>query len=797
MVSALTRKLLRDLRLIWAQTVAIALVLGCGIMVMVAAQGTQASLLETRAAYYDRHRFADLFASATRVPRGVLQDIAALDGVGWVDGRISFSAVLDIDGMEAPAMGRVLSLGQTVNDAAANGAQAGGLNLPLLRRGRLPDPDRLDEVAINEPFGEAHGLVPGSRFRAVLNGQLRELEVTGWLLSPEFIFTIAPGAILPDDRRFGLIWVNEPMAAAVMDMQGAVNDITLRLTRGADARAIADAADRLLEPYGGTGMQGRDRQVSHAFLDSELQQLGALAVYLPPVFLIVAGFLVNMVLGRLIALERPQIGLMRALGYTRGEIAAHYLKLAVLIAVIGIAFGWGMGFLLRAGLLAIYQDFFRFPFVIRDAAPAAMLLSAALGAAAVLLGAARAVWAAIRLPPAEAMSPPAPPSFGRGRIDRAIGALHLRQTSMMILRSILRWPARAAITLVGVAASVGVLVASYFMFDAVDLVRDRIFAEGNRQTVTLALAADAPDSVLLEARALPGVMMVEGAYALPVRLEHGHRSRQTALIAQFPGANLARVMDDTTGIVSLPDHGVVLPELLARHLHVVPGDRLQVTLLVPPRETLDLPVTAVIRQGLGGEAFIAAPALFEAMRIAPRVNQIHLRIDTDALPALQARIKTLPAVAGLSDWAQLRSQFEVNLNENLLTMVTIYTVIGVLIAIGVVYNAARIQLSERAHELASLRVMGFTRAEVSYVLVGEMMLLTLLAVPLGWWLGYHFAQGMVEAVSTDVVQLPFVISRRTYALAALAVGLASLMAVLMVRRRLDRVDLVSALKARS
>lgn len=786
-MKALDRKLLRDLRRIGAQTLAIALVIACGIMVMVAAQGTQASLVGTQAAWYDRHRFADVFAQATRVPGSVLAQLAEIDGVAQVDGRVSFHAILDIDGMDAPAMARVLSL---------HTRQGEGLNLPLLRHGRWPEPERANEVVLNEPFAQAHGLVPGKTFRAVLNGQLRSLQVTGWALSPEFVYTISPGTMMPDDRRYGLVWLNESAAAAAMDMQGAVNDIALKLMRGADEKAIIAAIDTILDRHGGTGAYARDRQTSHAFLDSELQQLGAMAVWLPPIFLIVAAFLVNMVLVRLIALERAQIGLLRALGYTRAEIGAQYLKLAGLIGVIGVALGWAVGWVLGDAMLALYSDFFRFPFLIRDPALGALALSGMLGLAAVLAGAARAVLAAIRLPPAEAMQPPAPPRFARGRLDQAISALHLRQTGMMILRSILRWPGRAAITLVGVATSVAVLVASYFIFDAVELLRERMFDQGNRQQVTLTLASPAPEQAARDALVLPGVERAEPGFAVPVRLVNGHRTRTGALQAWFPDATLARVIDDISGPVVLPDHGLVLPELLARALDVTTGDHLRIEVLSAPREVLDLPISAIIRQGMGGEAHIAANALFAAMRIAPQVTHLHLRIDPAQLPALQDRIKTLPAVAGLSDWDEVRRQFDASLSENLLTMVAIYTTIGVLIAIGVVYNAARIQLSERSHELATLRVLGFTRTEVGFVLIGEMMLLTLVAVPFGWGLGFLFAQGMVAAMSTDVVQLPFAISRRTFALAALAVVVAALGAVLVVRRRLDRVDLVSALKAR-
>ena len=778
--------MLRDLRRIWAQTLAIALVLGCGIMVLVGAQATQATLIETRAAYYDQHRFADIFAGASRAPAEVVAAAALIPGVARAEGRIAFQAVLDIDGMAEPATGRILSLPR-------GGAT---LNLPLVREGRLPDPDRAYEVAISEPFGQANGLPPGSRFRGVLNGQLRELTVTGWVLSPEFIYTIAPGAMMPDDRHFGLIWMNEDAAAAAMDMGGAVNDIALRLTRDADAHAVIAALDALLEPYGGTGAYGRDRQMSHVFLNGELQQLGAMAAFMPPIFLIVAAFLVNMVLGRLIALERAQIGLLKALGYARTDIAAHYLKLALLIGMIGILMGWGFGWWIADAMIGLYADFFRFPFLIRDWGAWALVLSGGLGLATVVLGGLRAVWATLNLPPAEAMQPPAPPQFGRGIADRLLARFHLRQTTLMIFRSILRWPGRAAITVLGVAASVAVLVMSYFLFDSVDQLTDSVFRQANRQQVTLTLARPMNESAVQAARTLPGVRRAEGGFVLPVRAMHGQHSRLTALQAHFPKATLARLVDDTGRVVTPGPAGVILPTMLARALNLSIGDTLRLELLSAPRSVLEVPVTGVIAQGMGQDVHILADALFAAIDSVPQVNMIHLSVQPDDMPALNAAIKQTPRVAGLSDWAAVRRQFDATLSENMLTMVGIYTLIGLLIAVGVIYNAARIQLSERSYELASLRVLGFSRLEVGYVLVGEMMMLTLAAIPLGWLVGYGLAQAAVGAMSTDIVQIPFFISRRTFALAGLAVFVAALCAVLLVRRRLDRVNLVTALKAR-
>ncbi|WFE74880.1 ABC transporter permease [Roseinatronobacter sp. S2] len=487
---------------------------------------------------------------------------------------------------------------------------------------------------------------------------------------------------------------------------------------------------------------------------------------------------------------------MKALGYGRADIAWHYLKLALLIGVIGVLAGWGFGWWIADAMIGLYGDFFRFPFIIRDWGTQALVISAILGMATAGLGGLRAVWSSLKLPPAEAMQPPAPPSFARGWADRVLTRIHLRQTTMMIFRSIIRWPGRAAITLFGVSASVGVLVMSYFMFDAVERLADSVFQQANRQQVTLMLAHAQSDAAVQDALTLPGVLHAEGAYAMPVRAVHGHRNRLTALQGHFPDAELARLVDDAGRVVEPGASGLILPEMLARALDIRAGQVLRLEMMAPPRAILNLPVAEIIPQGMGQEAHIAAAALFDAMDSAPQVNMIHLSVQSDRMDDLNAAIKETPAVAGLSDWAEVRRQFDATLSENLLTMVGIYTLIGVLIAIGVVYNAARIQLSERSYELASLRVLGFSRAEVGYVLVGEMMLLTALAIPLGWGFGYWLALGLVGAMSTDMFQIPFHITRRTFALAALAVFLAALGSVMMVRRRLDRIDLATALKAR-
>ena len=784
---ALDRKLIRDLRRIWAQSLAIGLVLACGVAVLVMAYGSVRTLEESRDAYYERNRFADVFAEATRAPEALAEEIARIPGVAQVTTRVSDYALLDMPGMAEPGMARVISLPE---------AGAPALNLPLIVTGRLPDPLRRDEVAVSAPFAEAHGLQPGDRFGAILGGQQRELEVTGTLQSPEFIYATSPGSFLPDDRRFGIFWMGAPAATAAFGLDGAFNDVAVGLSRGASEPEVIAALDRLLEPYGGRGAFGRDDHPSHSFLQHELDQLGALAVILPPVFFVVAAFLVNMVLGRLVALERQQIGLLKAVGYSTGQVATHYVMLGTGIGVAGVAVGWGLGVLMTGGITGLISEYFQLPYLIQTPSTGAFVISGVLGIATVIAGALRAVRATARLAPAVAMSPPAPPAFSHGAVDRLAERLRLRQTTRMIIRAIVRWPGQAAVAFLGVAASVAVLVAAFFLFDAFDVLLDEVFTQSNRQHMTLQLAEAQRTDAVEDARSLPGVLGAEGAYAVPVRLANGQNEILVALEARSEGDALSRVLDQQSRPVPMPPWGLVLPETMAKDLGVAAGDSVTLELMLPPRETLQVPVGRVVRQTMGEDVFMRDEALFTLMRQPPQVNRINLMVDTAQVDALYAAVKATPAINGVVLWSELQAQYTEEIEEILFTMVYVYALLGGMIAVGVIYNTARIRLSERAHELASLRVMGFSRGEVGWVLIGETALLTLAALPLGWLAGYGFAIVTAQGLSTDFATIPAVVTKSTFGLATVIVLIAALGSALVVRRRLDRIELVTALKAR-
>lgn len=785
-MSVLDRKLLRDLLRLWAQVLAVAMVMACGVATIVTSVGAYRSLEDSRGAFYDRYRFATVFARATRAPLSLRESLARIDGVSAVELRIGNSVILDIEGMAEPAAGMVISTPDAVEPS---------VNRLYLRAGRRPEATR-QEVAVLESFANAHGLKPGSHFSAVMNGRKRLLTVASVVLSPEFIYAIGPGDMVPDPRRFGVIFMPRSAIEGIFDMAGAFNDLVLRTERNASLPDILDAVDAMLRPYGGTGAVGRDNQTSHSFIDNELIQLRAMAAVIPPVFLFVSAFLVNMILTRLIALEREQVGLMKAVGYTSFGIAWHYAKLTLVVAAIGIVVGSVAGTLMGRGLTRLYGDFFSFPFLVFRQSADLYVIAAAVSAIAALAGSARAIQAVASLPPAIAMQPPAPTLYRSWFSGTGGSALHMSQLSMMALRHLLRWPVRAALTTLGTSFAVALLVTALFSFDSITYMIDTVFFRTERQDATLVFVSSRAPDALQAARRLPGVMRAEGFRTAQVVMRKAHRSRRLAITTIADDADLARVLDLDLAPVAAPPAGLMVSERVARLLDLSVGDIAEIDLLEYGGRGVRAPVTAVVQSFVGLAVYMHPEALDRLIGDGARLSGVRISLDGSRLAELYAAVKSTPAIGGIALQSVSRTRFRETIEQNITIMTSVYIGLAVIITFGVVYNSARIQLSERARELASLRVFGFTRGEVSSVLLTELAVIVILAQPLGWALGTAFSWSVVRGFESDLFRIPFVIERSTFAMASLVVVAIAVLSALIVRRRIDGLDLVRVLKTR-
>lgn len=784
---AISRKLVRNLWQIKGQVIAITAVISVGVMIFVMYFSTFDSLRRTQQAFYERYRFADVFAGCKRAPNRLAGRIAEIPGVARVETRVVTEVTLDVQDMAEPVTGRLVSLSARPDTA---------LNATALVRGRYPEPDRAEEVLASEGFALAHGLRPGSSLAAIINGRKRELEISGIALSPEYVYAIRAGDLMPDESRFAILWMDRRALATAFDMEGGFNDVALTLAPGVPPESVIAHLDTLLETYGGLGAIPRALQVSNWYLDSELNQLRGFGMFAPVVFLSVAAFLLNVVLRRIITVQREQIAALKALGYTNVEIGWHYTQLSLLITAAGAVVGIATGKSLGSGMIGIYNDYFRFPFL--DYRLTADVVSGAVlfGLVAACAGAFGAVRQAVILPPAEAMRPEPPARYRVNVLERLGLRRFLSQPARIVLRNLQKNPLRTLASIVGIAASAALLIIGLFFMDSIDVLMDVQFSRIERQNLTVNFVEPRSAAALHEVTRLPGVMLAEPTRGLPVRLRVGHRSRRVAIVGLPAGADLRRVVDSDYRVRALPPDGVVLSRKLAEILSVDRGDALTLEVLEGARPVRTTLVTEVVDEFMGMSAYMRSDALHRLMREGELLTGAYLKVDPAREQELYTRLKNTPLVAGVALKSAMLETFNEQMDQTMGVFVFFNILFASVITLGVVYNVARIALSERQHELASLRVLGFTRAEISSILLGELAVLTVAAIPLGLVIGYGLAAFMVAAFDTELYRFPLVISSRTYATAAVVVALAATFSGLIVRRRLDHLDLVSVLKAR-
>lgn len=781
-------KLLRDARRLWGQLFAAAMVLAAGVSVLIMSGYLFSSLSATQDAYYDRYRFADVFASVRRAPLALERAIREIDGVRSATLRIEEHARLDLPNLVEPAAAQLVSVPSYGQPA---------LNDLILSAGRWPTPGRLNEAIVSNEFAAAWGLKPGARLTAILNGQRQDINIVGIGQSPEFVYAIAPGELLPQHDRFAILWLARDSLEDAFDLEGAFNSVVVKLARGANEKAVIDALDDILDPYGGTGAFGRDDQLSHAFLTGEIDQNKIMGRILPPIFLAVAAFMLQVAIARLIDTEREQIGLMKAFGYPNAAVAGHYLKLAMIPGIAGGLIGAAFGTWCGEQVSLLYKDFYNLPFIVRAPPWRGYAIGVLVSLSVCLVGALFSVRKAVILDPAVAMRPPAPIKFRQGLVD-TLGLMKLLSgPARIIARNLSRRPLRAGLTVIGVGAGCGTMIAGTFMYDAFERLMHIQFERVDRGDVTLNFPLEQPTRILFSIQSMPGVRSVQPIHSAPVELVNGSLKERLGLIGLPSEAPLYRPVDEAMAPVPVPKGGIVLSRYVAEELGLALGDPVQVKVLEGRRPEFSVPLAQMVDDYIGTAAYMDFEALARALKEAPSISSVHVRLDPAYYDAFFEEAKRSPIIQSTAIRHLVINEFRKTLNANTMIFTTIFYLFAGSICFGIVYNTARISLSERGRELASLRVIGFTRGEASYVLLGELAFLVLLALPLGcifgWTIGWVMINTMFDA---DLVRPPFFITSARYANAIFWTSLFALISGLIVRRRIDELNLIEVLKTR-
>ncbi len=443
----------------------------------------------------------------------------------------------------------------------------------------------------------------------------------------------------------------------------------------------------------------------------------------------------------------------------------------------------------------IYKDFYKFPILIFDPGMGIYMRAAVFAVLAGVLGVLLAVRKTISLRPAVAMAPPAPTDYSRlGAF--ASKARWMDQGLRMIVRHIARWPGRSALTCLGVAMGMTIMIGAQSGQDAVNLMIATQFELVSRQDLTVAFTEKQDPVIINELTALNGVIAAEPFLSAPATIRFGHRSRHQGVTGVVQNANLNVLINQHDQAINPAPQGVTLSESLANALEAGPGDVVTIEFKDGLRKTERLPVMKVVPTYLGTPAYMDIGDLSTLLREGDRVTGAYLMVDTKEVDRIYSLLKDMPTVAAVSTNQSSRKAMTDTMDETMGTMTFFNSLFASLIAIGVVFSGARISFYERRREIASLRVLGFTVAEVNAVLLGELAVLTFLALPLGAFLGYQLALFIHANMSSELFRVPTTVSNWSFAYATTVIILAAVVSAAVIARQVAKLNLVMALKTR-
>ncbi len=789
-MQALFKKLLRNISQGKGQFWAVVAVVTVGIMIYVSMSSTYYNLKKSQEDFYQASNFADYYFSIVKAPERIIKDVEALAGVKRATGRISLDLpILKEDNKRATA--RIITFPLPMDNE---------LNHILLSEGRMFTGKAGSNIEINTNpgFVDANNINWGDNVTVIYEGKPVDLSIVGTANSPEFIYPIKDIAdLLPDHENFGIFMLPQYEAGPVFNYAGQINQVLVEFTPNTDHAKAAEEIKELLKPYGFLASYPRDDQLSHAMLQTELDSIKSLTTFLPFIFLSIAAAIQFVILRRMVRNQRAQIGVIKALGYSNGQIILHYSTYALLVGLIGAILGAITGWLFSGILTDFYLLYFNLPHSPGGFNSKAIIYGFIIS---IVVGLA-AGWSAARqvskIQPAESMRP-VPPKTGSKSIVENWSALWIRLGSdwKISLRNISRNRGRFMLTTVGIALAVALLVISYFMNDAVDYMMQSIFHD-QKYDLMIRVATPVKEGELSSIAAIDGVLKVEPFLELPVRMTYKGKSEDDVLTAYNPAMSLKKIADEKGRELNIPAQGVLLSNSQAQKLGVRVGEDVEIETLLPqgPTHRSFIRVAGISHQMIGSATYVdleVANRLLEAQNL---ISGAMLKSEAGKASLVEERLGEMLNIASISSREKEIANFEANLGAMIYT-VGIMVLFAMILGLAIVYNASLMTFVERERELASLKVIGYSNKELAGILGKENLLQSILGIALGLPLGKIMATGFISSIETDLYSFPVIIYPLTYVFSTLTAIVFIIIAHRLAIRGVNRINLVETLKNR-
>ncbi len=776
----LDRRLLRTIARSRLQFAAVAVVIAMGLMSFALMVNVYQNMDHSLWEYYRQQDFPHLFARFAPQPPGYLNQLTDLPGIARVEGRIVTDVPADVGRESNP----VLRLVSSASDQR--------LNRPLVHDGHLPTAAGRS-VALLARFAGANDLTVGDEIHLIIRGEAVRVTVSALVDSPEFIYAIRDvQAFMPDDANFGIGFADLAFMQDLLGMHGQVNEAVFLLHEGTD---LDSARDRVEEHLKGRGLKEvitRDDQLSHFMISLELEMLEQFSQIVPVIFLAIAAAIIYMLISRLVRSDRTTIGVLKAMGYGNRQVLAHYLKYALLLGFTGAGVGMTLGYLAVKPMSTLYMDFFELP-MLQTRIDGTVALWGILLTLAFCGG--TGLWAArdvLGIVPADAMRPPAPPPGKRNLLEITAPGVwdQLSFGWKLVLRHIVRNKQRFALAVLGVSLTFAVVFMPFYMLG---IINEMFLKHDLLEAYDYRVSFDVPvgPAGIAEIARMEGVDAVEPFLEFAFQVTRGWREENVIVRALPTGAGLQRFEDERGNMIGVPASGVLVSRHLAQTLQVTAGDEVILSSYITRDRDESLVVKAVVEQYLGSGMYVSCDQMQRLTGASSSYSGALIQSTADIRAALTDAGNVL-AVFSSSD---IIETFQDYMGLMIISFTALILIGGVL-GFAILFNTASVNISERAREFSSMRVLGYRQHEVYRVLLRENILAWIAGTILGVPLSRAMTLFLARSMQTEMFYFPTLIHPMSYAVTAALVTVftAGIMAAVWVRVR--GLNLLEALSSR-
>ncbi len=802
----LFKKTLRDLKKSLAQTIALVVIVALGVASLLALIGAYRDLGTSYNRTYRELHFADATFAVQSAPESVLTSIEQLQGVSAVTGRLIVDTGIDVSqngGKSEQVRARLIGIPLDHQPAVDSVLVTDGSYFGSTPAGSASRPI-VGQALVESHFAKVYGIHPGDRVFPLIDGKKAPLAVAGIAASPEYLIVSASRQdIIPSARTFGVLFVPRSSLQSMVGAGQTVNNIAVLIRSGSNQSNVVESIRSVLEPYGLSTVTLQKDQPSASALRLDLEGYREIGYMMPALILLAAAASLFVMLGRQIRSQQTHIGLMKALGYSRGSVLLHYLTTSLIVSLSGAIVGIAVGYPLGGEITTAYAKELGIPLVqskfYLDVALSGALITVVVALVAGLFPALRAS----RLAPAVAMRPDPARALARGRRTIFDRLLPMGLMLRLPLRNVFRVRSRSLSTLVGVVfAFILVLSAWAMLVSMQNLVYDT-FHKIERWDV--AAVFDRPESIstVEKVKAWQGVKQVEPLIQLPVTMRslapvdpkgNGSPPQEELLLTGLSPTDSLHTLSlesNKTPADALAKGMIVISRPTATKLHVGIGDK--VSLATPlGRKTLE--VSAISKEFMSAVAYVS---LAEAESWVPFhsqvLNGLYLTIDPAHAQAIKSQLYHLPGAASVrlksaveSDWQSLMGLYYVFMG--------VILAFALIMAFAILFNAMTVNVLEQQREFATMRSIGAGGGRIGLLMTTENLLLWAIALIPGLLLGTWAAKQMVAAFQSDAFNLTISLSPGTYLITGLGILATMLLAALPAIRRVNRLDLAEATK---